>query len=68
METIPFIKGKIDKIIDQLAEYRVKEQNDGLEVWEEVAVGEYRIELELYTSTLSSLKVLEKLFKQKSAA
>lgn len=68
METIPFIKGKIDKIIDHLAEYRVKEKMEGLDVMEEMAVNEYKVELELYTSTLSSLKVLEKFLKPKTAA
>ncbi|MCR9263336.1 MAG: hypothetical protein NXH86_04220 [Flavobacteriaceae bacterium] len=67
MEAIEFLRKKIDEVISQIAEYRVKENNEGLEAWEEVALDQCKTELEMYTSALSSLKVLEKLLKPKTA-
>lgn len=67
METIEFLNKKIDKIITRIAEYRVKECDEGLDAMEETALEEYKHELEMYISALSSLKVLEKLLKPKTA-
>lgn len=66
METIEFFKNKVDEIILQIATYNLKEQTDGLDVWEEVANDELKRELEHYTSAISSLKALHNFLRPKA--
>lgn len=65
METIIFLRKKADEVLNQIANLKTKEQLEGLEVWEEVGLNEYKNELEMYVSAISSLKALDKFLRPK---